>query len=503
MEFAGVLFIEAFLPVSIIIYYLLGFIKKEPAKTTARNVFLLILSMIFYAWGGIYPLLLFIATVAVNFIAGIVMDKLASPESGLLPKTKQRKAVFVGAIVINVLLLGFFKYFNMMITMIEIFTSGNKFGGIVSSLLKFEGTGALGIKQIAMPLAISFITFQSIAYLADVYTAKVKASKNILQFSLFMSFFGQMTQGPIMRYGDLGAQVMNRTHSLERFLRGIKRFCYGLGKKVLIANVVAVSVDKIWKIEDLSSIGTGLAWFGLVLYTLQIYYDFSGYTDMAIGVGLMFGFDITENFNYPYTSFSIQEFWRRWHMSLSFWFRDYIYIPLGGSRCSKARIYFNLFMVFLLTGIWHGANLTFILWGLLFALFSIIERAFLGDLLKKNPVKPVNWLYTTFVVMMGWVLFRAPNLEAAGRYFRQLFIFKPSSAGLTVLSYLDMEILAALVLGILLVGFLQRPLAKVYEKVKNNLVFMSADTVLQIVILIWAILMLYGGSYNPSIYGNF
>ncbi len=499
MEFAkGVFFIEIFLPVSLIIYYIFGFIRKENVRSNARNILLLVLSIVFYAWGGLYQLLLFIGMMAVNYLAGIFMEKL---ETGF--EEGARKIVLVCAVFINVLLLVVFKYFNMMVTLIEILTSGEKIGGIFSSLLKFECTGALGIKAIAMPLAISFITFQSISYIADVYTRKVKPCKNPAHFALYMSFFAQLTQGPIMRYGDLGPQITNRTHSAERFMHGIKRFCYGLGKKVLIANIVAREVDRIWAIENLDAMGSGIAWLGLVLYTLQIYYDFSGYTDMAIGVGLMFGFDITENFNYPYTSFSIQEFWRRWHMSLSFWFRDYIYIPLGGSRCKKSRIYFNLFMVFLLTGIWHGANLTFILWGLLFALFSIIERAFLGNLLKKNPVKIVNWIYTQFVVMMGWVLFRAPNLDAAGRYFRQLFSFKASSAGLTVLSYLDMEILVALIAGILLTGILQRPLMKLYDKVKYNYVFMSADTIAQIAIFVWSLIMLVGGSYNPSIYGNF
>lgn len=492
MEFARVFFIEAFLPVSILLYYLLGFIRKEAAKTTARNVLLLVLSLIFYAWGGIYPLLLFLAIIAVNFLAGIGMEK---------AQGKRRKAVLVCSILLNVLVLAFFKYFNMAVTMVEIVTSGNRLREMLSALLRFEGTGALGIRQIAMPLAISFITFQAIAYLADVYTGKVKASRSVLQFSLFMSFFAQMTQGPIMRYGDLGAQVAARTHSPEKFLRGVKRFCYGLGKKVLIANAVAQFVDRIW--TDLDTVGTGIAWLGLVLYTLQIYYDFSGYTDMAIGVGMMFGFDITENFNYPYTSLSVQEFWRRWHMSLSFWFRDYIYIPLGGSRCRKSRIFFNLFVVFLLTGIWHGANLTFILWGLLFALLSILERAFLGDWLKKNPVKPLNWLYTIFVVMMGWVLFRAPNLAAAGSYFRKLFVPQAASSGLTVLSYMNMEAWIALILGVLLVGFVQRPLAGLYEKKKDKVWFLCLDTALQLVILVWAILMLYSGSYNPSIYGNF
>lgn len=498
MEFASVFFIEIFLPVTLVVYYLLGFIRNEAAQKKSRNIFLLAVSLIFYAYGGIYPLLLFVATIVLNYAAGIFLDRADTPGT-----RKRRKRIFIGTVLINVLLLVFFKYFNMMITMIEIFASGENLGGIIDGLLKFEGTGALGVKQIAMPLAISFITFQSISYLADVYTKKTAASKSPLQFALYMSLFAQMTQGPIMRYGDLGAQITDRKHDLQKFLHGLKRFSYGLAKKVLIANTVAKAADDIWAIKDFDAMGSGIAWLGLILYTLQIYYDFSGYTDMAVGVGAMFGFDIAENFNYPYTSFSIQEFWRRWHMSLSFWFRDYIYIPMGGSRCSRMRIFFNLFTVFLLTGIWHGANLTFILWGLLFALFSIIERAFLGDLLKKNPVKPLNWLYMTFVVMMGWVLFRAPNLSLAGKYFRQLFSFKASSSGLTVLSYINMEVLVALIAGILLVGFIQRPLAKTYDKIKDKIVFMSIDTIVQLALLVWSLLLLVGGSYNPSIYGNF
>ncbi|MBQ2307683.1 MAG: MBOAT family protein [Clostridia bacterium] len=272
---------------------------------------------------------------------------------------------------------------------------------------------------------------------------------------------------------------------------------------MLIANTVAAAANKIWGAEKIPDLGFGIAWLGLLLFTLQIYYDFSGYTDMAVGIGGMLGFRISENFDYPYTSLSIQEFWRRWHITLSSWFRDYIYIPLGGSRVPLGRICFNLLVVFFVTGIWHGASLNFILWGLLFALFSVLERLFLGNLLKKNPVKPVNWLYTVFVVMMGWVLFRAPSLAAAVEYFGQLFSFKASTQGYTVLSYLNFEVLAAILLGILLCGFVQRPLRKVKEKLQDKPVFLIVDTALQLAILAWSLVLLVAGSYNPSIYGNF
>jgi len=448
--------------VTLAVYYLMGMIKKERRRTNVRNVFLLAVSLLFYAWGGLWQTVVFVTIIAVNFVAGIWMEILEERKDAC-------KIVFAGSVTINVLVLALFKILGNKVSM----------------------------------LAVSFITFQSVSYLADVYTKKVKAAKRPMKFSLYMSLFAQMTQGPIMRYGDLGPQITRRRHSLEQFLAGLKRFSYGLAKKVLIANVVAKAVDDIWEIEKISTHSTATAWIGLILYAVQIYYDFSGYTDMAIGVGGMFGFKITENFNYPYTSLSVQEFWRRWHMSLSFWFRDYIYIPLGGSRCSKGRIYFNLFMVFLLTGIWHGTTGNFICWGLLFAVFSIVERAFLGEWLKKNRIKPVNWIYTIFVVLMGWVLFRAPGLNMALEYMKRLFAFSPSTTGLTALTYLNLEVIVAAIAGILFSGIVQRPLAKVYDKVKDNVFVVSADTVIQLVLFAWSLLRLVGGSYNPSIYGNF
>ena len=495
MEFASILFIEIFLPVFIGLYCVLGLIKNKKLLNNIRSILLLLFSLVFYAWGGIWQTALFICTILFNFAFGIFIER-----AGINNGKKSAKACLVISVLFNVLLLAVFKYYTLIASVIKQTADEEN---LFKVLFTYNGSVPDGVFRLLMPLAISFITFQSIAYLADVYNGKTKAARNILTFSLFMSLFCQLTQGPIMRYGDLAPQIENREHSLDKFRRGLRRFCYGLGKKVLIANTVGAAADKIWSFEKISDMGSGIAWLGIILYTLQIYYDFSGYTDMAIGIGGMLGFRISENFDYPYTSLSIQEFWRRWHISLSSWFRDYIYIPLGGNRVGKGRLFFNLFVVFIVTGIWHGADLTFILWGLMFALFSIIERAFLGDLLKKNPVKPLNWIYATFVVMMGWVLFRAPDLSSAFQYFGQLFSFKASPQGYTVLSYLNFEVMAAMLAGILLCGLVQRPLRKLYEKFENKPVFMCIDGLVQLAILAWSIVMLVSGSYNPSIYGNF
>ena len=498
MEFASVIFIEIFLPAVLAIYYLLGLIRNKRAAATARNAFLLFSSCLFYAFGGIKELLFFFALIAVNFAAGIFIariDKAAHPH--------KRRALFVCALLLNIGVLVYFKYTSMMLNLLDTIRKCSGFRGIISALLNFN---ASGVYSIVMPLAISFIVFQSISYIADVYTEKVAPTGNPLTFGLYMTLLCQLTQGPIMRFGNLGSQIENRTHTLDGFIAGLKRFSYGLGKKVLIANVVAETVDKIFNSQktymNIDNMGAPVAWLGILLYTIQIYYDFSGYTDMAIGVGGMLGFKIDENFNYPYTSLSVQEFWRRWHMSLSGWFKDYIYIPLGGSRCSKARACFNVAVVFLVTGIWHGANLTFIVWGLIFVVVSIMERLFLGSLLKKNPVKPLNWLYTILVVMIGWVFFRSDNLGFALKYIGQMFSFG-GSAHYTVFSYLSVEVIAALFFGILFSGALQRPLAKVYERIRSRAPFVCADTLAQLAIVALCIIRIVGGSYSPSIYANF
>ena len=503
MEFASVLFIELFLPVVLIVYYLMGFIRNERAKTTARNIFLLVSSLVFYAFGGVNELFLFIGMIAVNYFSAIVM--------GAIDPVKEkgtRRAVFIVTLLLDVALLVFFKYTTMFISMFNMFKASQSFGEAMKGLLNFStGAVAEGVLRVVMPLAFSFIVFQTISYITDVYLEKIKPAKNILTYSLYMTLLAQLTQGPIMRFANLGSQIERREHTFDGFTAGLRRFIYGLGKKVLIANVVAIAVDKIFNSQktymDVNKMGAPIAWLGIILYTLQIYYDFSGYTDMAIGVGGMLGFKIDENFNYPYTAFSVQEFWRRWHISLSSWFKDYIYIPLGGSRCSKARACFNVAVVFFVTGIWHGANLTFIVWGLIFVVFSIIERLFLGDLLKKNPVKPVNWLYMMLVIMIGWVFFRSDTLAFAGSYIGQMFSFRGSTAGYSVLSYLSLEIIIAMVCGIVFSGALQRPLAGPFAKIKDKKYVKILELVFLAAVFVLSLMKIVGGSYAPSIYQNF
>ena len=494
LEFTSVFFLEAFLPALLAVYLLLGLIRKKNVCLALRNGLLLLASLVFYAWGGIKDLLLFLALIAVNYLFGRGIDALQKKQ-----EHNQAKTLMAVGVVLNALALCVFKYTTMTLSLIEAFKKGD---GFWSTLVHFTGN-VEGVKGLLMPLAFSFIVFQAISYVVDVYKGKVNADENPLRFALYMTLFVQLSQGPIERYGSLGAQIADREHSADKMLKGIRRFCVGLAKKILIANVVAVKADAIFGTEDISSLSSGIAWFGILCYTLQIYYDFSGYTDMAIGLGMLFGFDISENFDYPYTSLSVQEFWRRWHISLSNWFKDYIYIPLGGSRCSKGRIFFNLSVVFFVTGIWHGANLTFLLWGLLFAVFSVLERAFLGDLLRKNPVKFVNWIYTTFVVMMGWVLFRAPSLAVAGQYYAKLFSFSASPSGKSLLSYVGAEVLLAVIAGILFSGLLQRPLSGLRKKFENNTVCETVSTVVCIALLAFSLIQVVGGSYNPSIYGNF
>ncbi|MBR4472166.1 MAG: MBOAT family protein [Oscillospiraceae bacterium] len=498
MEFASVTFIWVFLPSCLILFYLLYLVQEPNHRISAQNVLLLVFSFVFYLWGGVYALLLFLCMILFNYGAGIWIDCFSGEEDVF---KKSRKGVFVAAVLGNLLLLCFFKYFNILWSFARIIV-GPKEGlkSFIIDIMKCDGSN--GTRRIGLPLAISFVVFQSISYLADVYKRKIQAEKSLLSFALYLSFFAQLVQGPIMRYEILGKQIKDRTPSVELFGDGVKRFCYGLGKKVIIANTIAIASDRIWGL-DLSQICTAEAWIGVLLYSLQIYYDFSGYSDMAIGIGKMFGFSLSENFNYPYTSSSIQEFWRRWHMTLSFWFRDYLYIPLGGNRKGLRRTLFNLFVVFLATGIWHGANLTFVVWGVWFAFLSIIERLFLGNLLSKNPIKFINWLYTIFAVSFGWVFFRSPHLYHAYKYIKVMFMGVPEQLGTSIASYFNADLIIAVVFGILLSGMIQRLVQPVYQKAKHVLLVKAIEIVLPLTIFGWSLLLLLSGSYNPSIYGAF
>lgn len=389
MVFSSMVFLWIFLPCILVLYY---FIKDK-----YKNVLLLIASLIFYAWGEPKYIILMLVAITVNWYFGILIEKY----------NKYKFFFMVAVIVIDILLLFYFKYFNLLADFVNTITSMQ----------------VIETKNIALPIGISFYTFQAMSYIIDLYRGEIKVQKNWYKLSLYIAFFPALIAGPIVKYRDICDQIDCRECTIEKFSYGVKRFIYGLGKKVIVANTMASIVDNILNIETVY-IGTGLSWCIALCYTLQIYFDFSGYSDMAIGLGKMFGFDILENFNYPYISESIQEFWRRWHISLSTWFREYLYIPLGGNRRGKLRTYFNLFIVFFVTGLWHGANYTFIVWGLYHGFFSILERLFLGKALKNNPIKIINHLYAIIVFVVGWVLFRADNIGQAMLLIKNMFIYK-------------------------------------------------------------------------------
>ena len=488
MLFSSMIFLWGFLPFVIIGNALLTWLpfSCEKRRIRYKNLFLLICSLFFYAWGGISYILIMLGVILLNFFGAYLLSS---------KKGKSRKALLAVTVVLNLLVLFFFKYFNMLVAMVETIMDfrGNMLQRrFLSEFFSLQGTGALQIAKIVLPIGISFFTFQAMSYVVDVYRDTVPPQTNILDFALYISLFPQLIAGPIVQYSDIARALQQRKESAEDFLYGVKRFCFGMGKKVLIANTLGNVADQIWKLET-SQLGAALAWLGMISYTLQIYYDFSGYSDMAIGLGSMLGFKWKENFDYPYTSLSIQEFWRRWHISLSSWFKNYVYIPLGGNRKGQAKTCRNLLFVFLLTGIWHGANFTFIIWGLMYAVLLIAERLFLGRLLQKNPLKILNWIYTMFFVMTGWVFFRSDNLVTAKRYLCQLFSSETSQY--SILSYLSMQVLLALIFGILGSGFLQRAVKKTTK------IFDSFA--LQMAVLAASMLWVIAGTYNPFIYFQF
>ena len=351
-------------------------------------------SLFFYAWGEPTYVLIMLLSIFVNYLCGILVDE--NKNNNL------RKIGVLISVVFNIGMLGIFKYSGFLMKNIN-------------ELLKIS----LPIPKIALPLGISFFTFQAMSYVIDVYRNDAKVQRNILNLSLYISLFPQLVAGPIVRYQTVANQINERNHSIEKFGEGVRRFIIGLGKKVILSNSLGMLADsvfgtQVFKLTVLSS------WLGIIAYSLQIFFDFSGYSDMAIGLGKMFGFDFLENFNYPYISQSASEFWRRWHISLGSWFRDYVYFPLGGSRCGTFRTYLNLFIVWFLTGFWHGASWTFIAWGLYFGLLIGLEKSFLGKILNKVP-KFVRHIYLLLVAMIGWIFFRADSFSYSIEFIKNMF----------------------------------------------------------------------------------
>ena len=392
MMFSSLSFLFYFLPVVLILYYLFFFSR------TLKNFILLICSIAFYAWGEPQYVFLLIALIIVNYFFGLLISQV---------KRRKHTARFclICALVFNLGTLFVFKYLPF-----------------VTKNISYATGGKTGIFDIALPIGISFFTFQAISYVIDIYRCDAPAQKNFLNFALYLSFFPKLTQGPIMKYKTFEPQLMERRETLKKFSSGVCFLIVGLGKKVLLANNMAIVANRIFDLHKMGSIPVSLAWIGAIAYTFQIYFDFSGYSDMAVGLGLMFGFKLDKNFDYPYISKSIREFWRRWHISLGMWFRDYVYFPLGGSRViNKDLIIRNLAIVWILTGIWHGANWTFLIWGIMNFVCIALERMFNFE--KSNVPGFLRHIYAMFVIIIGWVIFRSDSIQFAGSYIGCMFNF--------------------------------------------------------------------------------
>lgn len=458
MVFSSILFIFRFLPIAMVIYFL------TPKKL--KNLSLLILSLIFYSWGEPRYFLLMIASIFVDYFISINIEK--------NNKNKKIKILLLAiSIIFNVGILFFFKYINFFIENIN-------------SIFNMS----LNNVKITLPLGISFYTFQTMSYTIDVFLGKVKAEKNIINFGAFVCLFPQLIAGPIVKYIDISKELKNRDINLDEIQAGIRLFILGLGSKVLIAN----NIGSLWnEVETMgfNNISTILAWMGIIAFSLQIYFDFNGYSLMAIGLGKILGFNFPNNFNYPYESRSITEFWRRWHITLGQWFKQYVYIPLGGNRLGRARTYFNLFIVWFLTGLWHGASYNFILWGLYFFILICIEKNGLLNLLNKH--KLISHIYTIFFILVGWVLFAVIDLNQIINFFKKMFIF---NAGNEWIYYLRNYIITYTIAIIFSTSFLK----KIYNKfVKSNIV----DTIILITIFLLSIAYLVDSSYNPFLYFRF
>lgn len=484
MVFSSPIFLWVFLPITLFAYFIVG--------NRLKNYVLLLANIIFYAWGEPkFVFFIFISIIA-NYFIGLWVEK----EN----EQKKRKNALIAGIIFNLSFLLFFKYFNFIIQNVNV-------------LNDIFGIANVRFPKIFLPLGISFYTFQAMSYIIDIYRSEIKAQKNIFILAMYKTLFPQLIAGPIIRYKDIENQMENRKTDYGRISYGIQRFITGLGKKVLIANTVAALCDEIF-LMNAGDLSLGLTWLGVLCYTLQIYYDFSGYSDMAIGLGSIFGFTFLENFNYPYISKSIKEFWRRWHISLSSWFRDYLYIPLGGNRVSRLRSLNNLLIVFFLCGLWHGASWNFVAWGVFHGFFLVLERTGFGKLIDKlwNPFKHI---YTLLMVMIGWVLFRTETLGVAVHYIKTMVGFgKLTSAQYPVIDFLDKGTVLAIIIGIVLATpiavKIKAEVVNITVKLENKIHASIVMSTLKICyigaifsILILCMMSLASGTYNPFIYFRF
>ena len=468
MLFSSLTFLFIFLPVLLIIYYV--------ARPKCRNLVLLIASLLFYAWGEPSYVILMIISIVVNYFIALIIDKFRDIK--LI-----KKSLLIFSLILNIGCLFYFKYIGFFISNLN-------------HLLHLH----YKVIDIALPIGISFYTFQILSYVVDVYKNEVKCQKNIINLGTYICLFPQLIAGPIVRYQDIEKELDDRVFTIDNVVKGLKRFIVGLGKKVIIANNVAFIADTIFNSANVTNYSFITILVALLSYTFQIYFDFSGYSDMAIGLGKMFGFNFMENFNYPYISTSITDFWRRWHISLSTWFRDYIYIPLGGNRVKKIRWIFNTFVVWLCTGLWHGASWNFIIWGMYFFVILIIEKLYISKILSKLP-KFICFIYSFILINIGWLIFRIEKFNQLVAISKNLIKLKKGNI------YQDISYNYFLINSlpyILLAAIFSFPIVKILDKkIKNELFKNIVSNLLLIIILILSIMFLISNSYNPFIYFRF
>lgn len=468
MVFSSLIFIFIFLPLVLVSYYIV------PRRL--RNTVILLASLLFYAWEEPTYIILIIISILINYLGALLI------RSNIKNKDKS-KFIFITLLLIDISILFFFKYYGFAIECL---------GSIIGLDLK--------VKSISLPLGISFYTFQQISYIVDIYMQKIKPQRNLIDFATYITMFPQLIAGPIVKYNDIHKQLANRKESINKFGEGVQRFIIGLGKKVILANNIGLIWTQVKEV-NLNDLSVVLAWIGIIAFTLQIYFDFSGYSDMAIGLAKMFGFDFLENFDYPYISKSITEFWRRWHMSLGGWFREYIYIPLGGNKKGTLIQVRNLFIVWFTTGLWHGASTNFVVLGLYFGVILFIEKIYLKDLLKKIP-SIFSHIYTLIIVMIGWVIFDMNTLTDSGHYIKIMFGFGNNIFIDNLAKYILTNNFIILLIGLIC----STKLIKIYmNKIKStfreNDVFLI--TAINLLILIISTAYLVGASYNPFLYFRF
>ncbi len=467
MLFSSIEFIFIFLPIVFVIYFIV--LKRH---RFAQNIFLLVSSLFFYSQNGILELMLVV--IGINWIFGILIETFSK-------KIVVKKFFMILAVFIDLSILFWYKYRDFFVVNMNLIFDFN-----------------IPVYNIILPLGISFFIFQAISYIIDVYFGKGKVQKNPFYVGLYLAFFPQLIAGPIVRYETVAKEIEDRKENWEDFTEGVLRFIKGLGKKVLIANIMGQAADLTFTYINNGSYESSIctAWFGAIAYTFQIFFDFSGYSDMAIGLGKMFGFHFLENFDFPYISKSISEFWRRWHISLQTWFRDYVYFPLGGSYIkSKFRLIFNIFSVWLLTGIWHGANWTFILWGLMYFVLILIEKIF--NFPKKMGF--LSHIYTMYFVIIGWVLFRSPNISSACIYLKAMFGINVKGGYFDSLTVELIQQYKIFLFGAILFSF---PVFQ-FLKERNNILLEIVESFILIGVFIVSVLYIFNNAYNPFIYFNF